>query len=274
MTLSLIGLATEIQLAIADVLVHSSGGHHAIHDWSSTCSFYRALLAPYVFETVSLRNDEESTTTVLRIARGPYREHVKNLFFAGFASGFVSEFECDYLHGLVGYGFLKSQTIHDVFSQILYKILSGLQQFPRLDSMSIRFAVDVFHWMDFVRDRGSRRLLTSMEEVMAAEASEVGRSLMKKTYKSLSKNIDHRITALELRDLQCVEVSAFHSQAFHRFLNSIQKFRLWFGFESAWHVLGYKNHLKFLSRLGIFFFDHLHNVLELHLKAREVGPIG
>jgi hypothetical protein len=262
MALYLEGLATEIQLEIADILSRRSDGHRDVCEWSSTCSFYRTLLAPYVFETVSLRNDEACATTVLRIAQGPYSKHVKNLVYTGFASEFVSD-GCD---------FLDSQTIDTVFPSLVDGILSGLQQFPSLSSLDIRIPTDEDKWC--VIDGWDVELL-SMAEIVAAETSEVGRSLMNQTYKSLSRNANHQITALKLTDLQSVEVSTFSSETFHRFLQSIQKFELsTVGFENDYQPNIYDYHLHFVSRLGVFFFDHLYSVQEFVLKANEYAPFG
>jgi hypothetical protein len=257
------GLATEIQLSIADVLGCSSDGHRAISEWSSTCSFYRTLLAPYVFETVSLRNDEACATTVLLIARGPYSKHVKNLVYTGVASDCVSG----------GYEFLDSQIIDNVFPSLVDEILSGLQQFPSLTSLDIRFPLDEDKCIDW--EKGWPEPLSSMAEIVAAETSEVGRSLMNHTYKALSRNANHQITALKLRDLQSVEVSTFSAEIFHRFLHSIQKFELsTCGFFSDYQLNIFDFHLQFVSRLGLFFFDHLHRVQEFVLKANEYVPLG
>jgi hypothetical protein len=159
MALSLKGLATEIQLAIADVLVATSGDHHAICEWSSTCSFYRTLLTAYVFETISLRNDEESTTNVLRIARGPYSEHVKNLVYTGLSSDFVSD----------GYEFRHSQTIHNVFPPLVGEVLSELQQFPCLNSLDIKFSVHEDEWSDCIMDHGWEELHLPMADCSGSQ---------------------------------------------------------------------------------------------------------
>jgi hypothetical protein len=265
MALSLKDLATEIQLAISDVLVRSSGGHVALCEWSCTCSFYRSLLAPYVLKTVSLHNDEDCASAVLRIARGPHSEHVKNLVYTGLSSDFVSD----------GYEFHHSQTTHNVFPPLVGDVLSGLQQFPCLSSLDIRFPLHQDKWLNWIIDEGWEMELSSTAEVVAAETRDVGRSLMNQTYKSLAQNANHRITALALRDLQSLEVSTFSSENFHRFLQSIQKFELsTFGFESDYYMNVHAYHLQFVSRLGAFFFDHLHSVQEFVLKTNEYAPLG
>jgi len=97
---------------------------------------------------------------------------------------------------------------------------------------------------------------------------------MYQTYNSLSQNIEHRITALELSGPESIEVSTFHSEAFHRFLHSIQKFTLRFSYNRGFYMNSHESHLQFVHKLGIFFFDRLHSVLEFSLKARRTGPIG
>jgi hypothetical protein len=67
-------LPGELQLAVADALAGNRAGHVALCEWSCTCSFYRTLLAPYIFEIVSLKNSEDSASRLLQIARSPYSD--------------------------------------------------------------------------------------------------------------------------------------------------------------------------------------------------------
>jgi hypothetical protein len=95
-------------------------------------------------------------------------------------------------------------------------------------------------------------------------------------YKSLSRNMGHQITALQLSDLPPIEVPMFRNEASHRFLHSIQRFELSFlvGTSQKLYIDFRESYLHFLSKLGLFFFNHLHSVLEFVLKGKMNNPIG
>jgi hypothetical protein len=263
MARSLGNLPRELQLGIAEALVDTPNGHAAILEWSCTSSFYRSLLAPYVFETVSLHNDEECASTLLSIRRGPYNEHVKKLVYTGFAHC-VSE----------KYG---SHTIHSVYPSLVHFVLSELGQFRCLSTVEIRFPSNYYDGpcLDHLV---SDETLLPMQSANDAEKLKdqriaIAQSLMNQTYKSLSQNVNHRIAALEIEDLELIEVATFSDETFHKFLHSIRRFQI-----SMKEGLDpdYKDFIQDCllpsAKLGSYFFDHLRCVSEFVFKGVKTGP--
>jgi hypothetical protein len=260
MASSLGNLPRELQLAIAEALVSSSNGHAAILEWSSTCSFYRSLLAPYVFGTVSLHNDEKCVSALFRIARGPYSEHVKRLVYSGFRNCASDKY--DY------------HTFRSVFPSLVNEVLSELRQFPCLSTVAIRFPSDLYNGPCLDHPISGGRFHLVMRDPEDAKKNALAELLMYQTYKSLSQNLEHRITALEIENLELIAASAFSNEAFHRFLHSIQRFQLSLKEENdPYHENCFKDYQKFAANLGSYFFNHLHHVSELIFKGAKTGTI-
>jgi hypothetical protein len=279
MASSLRNLRTELQLDIAEALISSPNGHAALCEWRCTCSFYRDMLAPYVLETVSLlnhldedddsdydddisygtsncrrRNNDDCASTLLELAGRPYAKHVKKLVYTGF-----SERNDSY------------RSIRKVFPSRVGVILSNLGQFGGLSSLAVTCLTNL-SLSGYYDDWGTP--LLSKAEAVAAETSDTGRYLIHRTYKFLSKNMDHRIKTLKIRDLEPQDVSAFYSEDFHRFLHNIQAFELSFrGIEDIYHDRTDDRYRNYASRLRLYFFDNLRNVLDFAFVANKNGPV-
>jgi hypothetical protein len=159
--------------------------------------------------------------------------------------------------------------MHNVFPLAVADVLSNLQHFACLRTLSIRFSTN-FDKAPWLMNDEWRASSASSEEVLAAETRDLVHSLMNQTYGVLSRNVKHRIIALQLRDMKSVEVSAFHSEAFHIFIHSIQRFEL----SMKSYEPYYEGHLRFTSRLGLYFFDHLQSVVDFASKVTQCDTIG
>ncbi|MCJ1346780.1 hypothetical protein MMC31_004998 [Peltigera leucophlebia] len=78
-----------------DIKTYHGGGqqgedikiYHHLMNWSSTSSYFRNLLAPYIFKTVKLVNNDKSATSLDALANGTRNALVKELYFISPALG-------------------------------------------------------------------------------------------------------------------------------------------------------------------------------------------
>lgn len=59
--------------------------HRNFINWSCTSSFFRNLLALYIFKNVKLVNSQKSGSSLTAIVKSTHNTHVKELHFVGFA---------------------------------------------------------------------------------------------------------------------------------------------------------------------------------------------
>ncbi|MCJ1371814.1 hypothetical protein MMC20_003034 [Loxospora ochrophaea] len=140
MSCPLANLAPELQLTIIDFLL--SEDLAASYALSSTCSFCRYLLAPYIFKSIPLRNTAKSGASVSALARSPHGKHVKTIYYTGSAPGRLVE------------GYRDNDEDYwdteNVFPESVNTVLSNLSEFPSLQTWSIGFFFNHNndHWPD------------------------------------------------------------------------------------------------------------------------------
>ncbi|KAL9126628.1 MAG: hypothetical protein Q9217_004348 [Psora testacea] len=264
------GLSTELQLAVIECL-----DPVALRNWSSTCSSYRALLAPYIFKVITLRNTERSALSVDAVANSRYVTYVEGLHYIATAPGDSGNDNDEGVGVLSEEGESvpseKGESVPNtipVFPGIVHKVLSNLESFLSLHTLSIDFAFD-FEVIDWNEE--------SAEPINEAEETEGWRAVMAKTFAALLENTYLCIKALEIRQLPSTEVSTFRTDRFHDFLGTLERFDLSIhGSENAagWNINTLDRYLAFVSKLDEFFFDHLNCVTHFSFRADETGPIG
>lgn len=279
MSASLTSLATELQQAIIQQLDRTTD-LAALRSWSCTCSFYRHLLAPYLFRSIVLRNYETNASSVHLLSNSQYKGCVEELHYT--AAGECTDdhdFKWKYWTGETRGEFGNSDAVtgpEEVFHDIVHTVLSDLRCFPRLKTLSIEFPVNFrrggwsMYWEMFDEEE-------TQAEIQSAEENEGWRALMAKTFDALSLNDKASVKALEIRELYPLEVSTFHSEAFHDFLGTLERFDLsLFGGDNGagWCINCSNGYLEFVFKLDAYFFDHLTNVTEFRLRAGATGPLG
>jgi len=279
MSSSLLGLATELQQAIIQQLDRTAD-QAALRSWSCTCSFYRSLIAPHLFQSIVLRNYEKNASSVQLLANSQYRGYVEELHYI--AAGECTDDNEDswkYWTGETRGKFGNPAAVtspEKVFPDVVHTVLSDLTCFPHLKTLSIEFPVNFkrgdwsVYWAMFDEEE-------TQDEVQTAEENEGWRALMAKTFDALSLNGKPSIKALEIRKLYPLEVSTFRSEAFHDFLGTLDRFDLsLFGGNNGagWGINCPDGYLEFVSKLDAYFFDHLTNVTEFRLRADATGPLG
>lgn len=239
--------------------------HRDLLSWSCASLYFRDLLAPYIFKSIELCNGEKSGTSLIALAKSRHKEYVKELHFIGSAPG-DAKIEEDAFSDTVA-----------IFPGSVDTILSDLQQFPNLETLSIEFA---YHFDDHKEwdeglDFGAQE--ETDEEVRDAEEDIAWRALMAKTYEALTRNTDLHLKALEIRQLVPKRVSTFSSQPFRDLLSHVERFRLSiYGQDNgaAWNINKGKEYCSLMSELDELFLDHLKSVIDVAIEAPAEGPLG
>ena len=238
---------------------------HDLKNWSSTSRFFRDLLTPYIFKTVQLSNNEKSGSRASSLSRSDLSKFVKEIQYTGSA---------------LGDGHKEEEAYSDT-EAILPKrvdvILSDLKCFPNLETLSIHFP---YKFCDYDEWDGGLDLCAEEEtdeETKSAEEKIAWRALMSKTYEALSRNKNHSLKSLKLKQFGPIKVSTFSDSSFHDFLSSIEDFTLSIYGEdngAGWQINKVPAYLATMSKLDIYFFNHLTSLTSLTLKAPEEGPLG
>ena len=303
---SLVDLSDELQIKVIDCLLQQDEEDHAkqlkgwredeahidnpecdddfehhpdLVNWSSTSSYFRNLLAPYIFKKVKLRNDDKSGASIDALLKGPHGPLISELYFIGTildASG-----NPDRTHPLSGPAGLEAarmpeeaQRIDDDLAQTppmlsasVFNILSDLSQISNLKSLSIGFTYPYRH---------------TFEDALSSESStnKAGRAwriLISSTYSALAANEAPHFNSLELRYWVFTYTAPFESPQFHGLLNKLENFTI--SIRGGTHAAGSNinttpEYVAAIPNLDSYFFDHLKTALSLTIEAPESGPIG
>lgn len=233
--------------------------------WSSTCSYFRTLLAPDIFEAIRLVNDEYSGSSLDALARSPHNVHVKALHFVGSALGDAHGEEAAF------------SNVDAILPLSVSAVLGNLQQFPHLDRLSIRFDFN-FHIQDECIDAGVMGVDAgpkALKQVLEAEASTGWRALMSKTCSAVARNKSPRIKRLEIRQLVWKTSPPLGRRSFRRYLGHCEHFSLAIHGAEAMDQDERANMTKQDPALKRkYFFDHLAHVTTLSIKTPKEGPLG
>ncbi|KAF2804976.1 uncharacterized protein BDZ99DRAFT_544015 [Mytilinidion resinicola] len=158
MTCLLPGLADELQLLIIDAIQDldalddpdTQGYPKTLLNLSTTCSRYRALLQPNLFDTVTLRNTVASAASIQALAVSEYIENVKHLQFKGSIdmrklAAVMDGVICS-RGGSIGVYKYHQAAAAVVFPSPVRDILSNLRLFPNLDTLTLSFGVGLTWW--------------------------------------------------------------------------------------------------------------------------------
>ena len=220
------------------------------------------MLAPYIFEIISLRNKDRDGSSVTALSQSRHSIFVKKLMYAGS----TLEKTC-----------ANTRYTPGIFPDSVATLLSNLKCFQNLETLSIEFPycyTDYDEWVDGhnIAAEGGYDPRNEGEEDSIA-----WRGLMARTYESLVQNEGTPFKALEIRQLVPPKIFTFTTRAFQTLLGRLERFCLSvFGedIESGWTMNKREEYEWLTSSLDEFFFDHLTSVTEFTLKASEDGPLG
>lgn len=281
---ALTSLAHELQLATIDsVRTLPIGSFDALLNLSSTCSFYRTILAPSLFGSITLHNTEQSGASIAAVAKRDLSHHVKVLHYIGSAPGTAEEdLQEENVHKALEEGFhveemLDEDTSKDftnLLPSIVYSTLANLQCFPNLQSLIVEFDFDfddIDKW-DHIEELFW--CAESPEEVDFLETQEAWRAIMAKSWTAISKNTKPHFRSLEMRQMMPKIVSTYQSEEFHTLLNVMEHFSI-----SMLHLEDYASVLHlgiatFHASLAELAYDHLKNIREFELSSANESVIG
>ena len=239
--------------------------HRDLMNWSCTSAYYRDSLAPYIFKTVILRNDEKSGCSLNALASSRHSECVKELHFVGSAPGDAKRGEEAF-----------SDTV-SILPNSVEVLLSGLQRFTCLETLSVEFAYHFDDWDQWEDGLDLCAEVETEEQVKAAEEEEAWRALMAKTYDALLRNQGIHFKTLDINQIVQKKVSTFNSKLFHDFLGHFEQFTLSIRGEdngAGWKSNKSEEYHALISGFDKYFFDHLASVTTLIIKAPREGPLG
>ena len=304
---SLVALSDELHLKIIhellkhDQLLHDKSmepdAHQGRHDrddefqyhpdlmnWSCTARYFRNLLAPYIFRTIKLCNDEKSGASVDALVKGPHGDLVKEIYFLGSVPpGMADPDSNDEDNEPLPDGFHivwdedseeeeeeeGSATI--TLPPVVDKLLSNLSQFSNLESFSIGFIYPYEStFTEYYHDEG-------MMDTGNLQAARVFKALITATYGTLLRNKLPHFRALEIRKLVLTFTEPYESPIFHEFLSHVKHFSLSVRGDdhgAGWCVNTRDEYLDCVASFDELFCDHLLSVTSMTLQASDKGPIG
>ena len=251
--------------------------HPNLMNWSCTSSYFRNLLAPYIFKSIKLRNDEKSGASVDALLKSPHGDLVKEIYFLGAIPPDTADREDD--NEPLAEGFYKEsdesgdeeESITITLPPVVDALLSDLHQFSNLESLSIGFTYpsdnpfDEYYEAEGIDTSDAPELVRSL------------RSLMRTTYNTLLRNKAPQLKAVEIRKFLWTFTEPYESQSFHQFLSHVKHFSLTVrGGENGagWCVNTCDGYLDCVARFDELFFNHLESATSLTLRATDEGPIG
>jgi len=245
---------SEINLQIAEYL--KADDIASLGNWRRTSKRFQTLLTPQFFESIILRNNEESSAIVNCVV-AKYGSYIKELRFIASAPGDGGAYD------------------GDLFPRAVEEILSNLNELPNLETLCIEIDINVDYRAYFQNRWDNPFHGDSMDE--EEETCESWRILLIKTFTSIACNTTPGFKALVIRNLLPIKLSTFESHAFQSFLGHMQRFELYLhgiGSECGADMnldLGFQ---EFVDKLDDWFFVHLTSVTDLTIHASEEGRLG
>lgn len=237
-------LPTEILMKIVEELVVQDEEEYStlqylspdslilLMNWSSTSSYFRNMFAPYIFQSVELRNEEKCGGSLVALAKGKHACLVKKINFFGSVPIDADE----------NYSGIAFSDMIGIFPKTVAEVLSNLQYFSSLETLGIEFS---YYYYATPEDSDSTVEEASEEQVRNAKESKVWRALMTKTYEALANNKTRYTKGLALRYPRHKHPSTFTNQHFHDFLSHIEAFSLSL---SDWQTIKAKEYIAFAHR--------------------------
>ena len=238
---------------------------------SATCGFYRSLLTPHTFRTITLRSTETCGKSVLIIANGPLAEHVRTIQYIGCNPKLDPNFSVEIW-----------EKEEQVLPPSVKEVLGNLSKFPFLDTLSVKFD---FVWSDGNRDdfvvcwqeegddvdhqclsdetweKSSRnapeRAFPQIKPPITAERMRQWKSLQDETFCAFGG----RVKNLALHHMPPTIPDAYRNDIFRGFLGALEGFSItiWGGEHNGGWEAWQDEYIRFCRRLDGLFIDHLTN---------------
>ena len=251
--------------------------HRNLMNWSCTSRYFRNLLAPYIFTSIKLRNDEKSGASVDALLKGRHGALVKEIYFLGTIPPKMAHPDGNVKgdDALTKELNMKSHEAEKEIGKpvtitlplVVDDILSDLHRLSNLESLSIGFTYPYSSIFDEYYGNGHGHGILGIGD--NPEPASGLHALMTKTYDTLLRNKNLQLRAVEIRKFVGFFTDPYESQRFHDFLSHVEHFTL-----SVRGVNKCSQYLKWVARFDELFFDHLPSATTLSLRAPCGGPIG
>jgi hypothetical protein len=243
----------------------------AILHLSSTCSFYRKLLAPRIFEHVVLRTRPRSLTSCNAIRATDHWQLVSSLTVCG--TYLTEERNPDDRRTVRNIDPLENfdfDGLSSVLSNLPHNLSKLVVDFPTEWVGECNVDCDYLGVLDIVE---------SSEQTLELEATKKWRKLIFVVFDALTENAisskkDFELQILNIPPLPC---SLYGSVKFQRMLNSVSQFTLalsHFDNNCGWQLNTMEAPLSFASQLSERFWNHLAGVKALSIHADYSWPFG
>ncbi|RDW93975.1 uncharacterized protein DSM5745_01297 [Aspergillus mulundensis] len=255
----------------------SHGRHPHFNDLlalSSASKGLRNILAPRLFRTLDLHNNNKSASSVLAVSQGSVARHVKELRYT---------ITC-----------APDETFETLYPPALDHMLSNLAHFPNLKKSSMIFPQDPTNALiwDEIWESANDAFVDDPDEAGDEEKVTPWRGVMASSYRALASNHDtktdqphpsptsrsnFRKLAFSLSNLPLVTISAFSTPSFQSFLSQLNSFALSLPHldnGAGWHINTQEIYAGFTENLPFWFFDHLASAESFSFDPRETGILG
>ncbi|WEW56270.1 hypothetical protein PRK78_001712 [Emydomyces testavorans] len=230
-------------------------------NWSSSCKWFRMLLAPRCFETISLWNTKKSALAVQAVAQSEWSGSVRELrYVAQLKEG------------------QESCSIEELHPPEISYVLRELSRFVNLEKLSVAFLIDYKGiWTALFNRQGRGLSHTDVDddpEHAAYEENRYGwRALLSAGLHAIVQNSSYGcLSALEIHNLGLIPISVFDSQEFHNLLPQLKTFSL--SFSELTNLFDCSYIVRTTERLGKWFFNNLSSVENLSIDAGRRVPLG
>lgn len=240
---------------------------------SSTCSYYRNLLAPRLFGTLFLSNSESSAGSLQIIAKGSYATQVREIRYCGFpfAKGDNIEimlYDDESTEGSDDSDEQEERNRPERFADAVKDVLENLSRFPNLYELSVEFA---FSWDDIEE---IHEIVHDEALIIDQDSTSSWRRLVHSSWKSICQN-GPGLPSLRIRHYQCLHVDVFADELIP-ILKDLKAFSIEFqGYDNGagWMLNTQMAFRHTAERLGNF-FEHLVECETLRFHLDDSAPIG
>ncbi|KAF2738687.1 hypothetical protein EJ04DRAFT_509262 [Polyplosphaeria fusca] len=264
---SFLHLSAELKLSVIEQLDNDIDTLLSI---SRVCRILRLFVAPFVFNTVVLRNSEKSGRSIAALGAQDnpisLAHLVREFHYKGSIVPPVSE--------TIGPDGPPKKFETSDFPDVVDAVLGNLAAFPNLEKLVVEFTLDGRYDYDIYLYEDEE----TTEMMVKAEEDEAWRTVMAKSWDAISRNHGF-VKSLEIRNLIPKEVSTWtnESSRFRDFLVGLENIKISIlGHDNGvgWSISTTEGYRYFGEQLDVFFFNHLQNVTRFEYSAWEDAPPG
>jgi hypothetical protein len=220
---------------------------------------FRGIVAPFLFNTVILRNTKVSAQSIRTLANGPHASLVKRLEYLAVVP----------LHADGPYGITIKPKAED-FPDEVEEALVNLGRFEKLETVGVEFPWDEEGWSEKFIDLLDEE---TREDVLKQETDWNWRALMNKSYTALIRNEPGVVKKLELRNLIPGEASVWRTQEWWSYLRKLEGFKISLRGNHDDSLSTQPGYTDFVAAFHNLFIDHLDEVRDFSFSSSKGGIV-